>query len=114
MDRLFFYFFYISVRLLAFLPLRVLFVLSDINMFFLYYIFKYRRNTVRKNLKKSFPEKSKEELKKIEWQFYRHFCDLFVEVNYTLFVSKRRAKKLVSFKNIELINKLYEIGRAHV
>ncbi|HSA04669.1 MAG TPA: acetyltransferase, partial [Tenuifilaceae bacterium] len=95
MDRLFFYFFYISVRLLAFLPLRVLFVLSDINFFFLYYIFKYRKKTVRKNLKKSFPEKSKEELRKIEVRFYRHFCDLFVEVYYTLFVSKRRAKKLV-------------------
>lgn len=112
MDRLFFYFFYISVRLLAFLPLRVLFVLSDINMFFIYYIFKYRRNTVRKNLKKSFPEKSRTELKRIEWQFYRHFCDLFVEVNYTLFVSKRRAKKLVTFKNIELIDKLYDEGKS--
>lgn len=112
MDRLFFYFFYISVRLLAFLPLKVLFVLSDINLFFIYYIFKYRRNTVRKNLKKSFPEKSRKELKRIEWQYYRHFCDLFVEVNYTLFVSKRRAKKLVTFKNIELIDKLYEEGKS--
>jgi KDO2-lipid IV(A) lauroyltransferase len=112
MDRLFFYLFYISVRLLAFLPLRVLFVLSDINFFFLYYIFKYRKKTVRKNLKKSFPEKSKEELRKIELRFYRHFCDLFVEVYYTLFVSKRRAKKLVTFKNIELINKFYDEGRS--
>ena len=112
MDRIFFYFFFISVRLLAFLPLRVLFVLSDINFFFVYYVFGYRKKTVRENLKNSFPDKTEKELKRIELLFYRHFCDLFVEVNYVLFVSKRRATKMVTFKNIDIINKYYEEGKS--
>lgn len=112
MDRIFFYLFYISVRLLAFLPLRVLFVLSDINFFFIYYVFGYRKKTVRENLRNSFPDKAEKELKKIELKFYRHFCDLFVEIYYSLFVSNRRLKKMVSFKNIDLVNDFYEKGKS--
>lgn len=112
MDRIFFYLFYITVRLLAFLPLKFLFVLSDINFFFIYYVFGYRKKTVRENLTNSFPNKTEKELRKIELQFYRHFCDLFVEVNYVLFVSKRRAAKLVTFKNIDIVNKFYDEGKS--
>lgn len=112
MDRLLFYLFFILVRLLAFLPLRVLFILSDVNFVFVYYIFGYRKKTVRENLKNSFPNKTEQELKKIELRFYRHFCDLFIEINYSLFVSNRRMKNMVSFKNIDLINKYYEAGKS--
>ena len=97
---------------MAFLPLRVLFLLSDLNFFFIYYVFGYRKKTVRENLKNSFPDKTDKELKKIERRFYRHFCDLFVEVNYSLFVSNRRVKKMVTFKNIDLINEFYDKGKS--
>lgn len=112
MGRLLFYLFYVSSRLLAFLPLRVLFVLSDINFALIYHVVGYRKRTVRENLKNSFPDKTDKALSGIERRFYRHFCDLFVEVNCSLFASSRRAKKMVSFRNIELVNSFYEQGKS--
>ena len=112
MRLLLFYFLYIIARLVFFLPLRVLYVISDGCCLFVYYIIRYRLNTVRKNLRNSFPNRSEKELRKIEKQFYRHFCDLFLEINFVLFVSKRRAKKMISFKNIDLLNKYYEEGKS--
>ena len=52
--------------LLSLLPLRVLYFLSDIVYFPLYYVVRYRRRVVRENLTKSFPEKSEAEIIHIE------------------------------------------------
>lgn len=112
MKLLLFYFLYIIARVVFFLPLKVLYVISDVCLFFVYYIIRYRRETVRKNLRNAFPEKSEYELRRIEKRFYKHFCDLFLEVNFVLFVSKRRAQKMVSFKNIDLLNKFYDEGKS--
>lgn len=75
--------------LLSVLPLRVLYVLSDVFVFpLLYHLIKYRRNVVRKNLRASFPEKSEEELKTIEVKFYHHLADLFLETIKLFTISK--------------------------
>jgi Kdo2-lipid IVA lauroyltransferase/acyltransferase len=65
--------------LLSMLPLRILYILSDGIYFLLYYIIGYRREVVRKNLGIAFPEKTKEERKRIEKQFYKNFIDNFIE-----------------------------------
>ena len=54
------------MRLLAGLPLGVLYLLSDLAYPILYYIIRYRRRLVRENLRCSFPEKSPEEILRIE------------------------------------------------
>ena len=64
---------------LSLLPFCVLYVLSDIIYFFVYYCIGYRRKVVRMNLRNSFPNKSSEELKLIERKFYKTLCDYFVE-----------------------------------
>lgn len=114
MRLLIFYVLYIIARLVFFLPLKVLYVISDICCFFVYRVIRYRLETVRTNLRNAFPEKSESELRQIEERFYKHFCDLFLEVNFVLFVSKRRAQKMVSFKNIELLNEFYDRGKSIV
>lgn len=112
MRHIFFYFFYVIALLFSLLPLRVLYLFSDICRFFIYYVLRYRRDTVSKNLRNAFPEKSEREIKKIEKGFYKHFCDLFIEGYYSLLVSKRRAKKLVTYKNTELINRYCDEGKS--
>lgn len=45
----------------------------------LYYLIKYRKKVVESNLQKSFPQYSKEELKKIEKGFYKYLSNLIIE-----------------------------------
>jgi KDO2-lipid IV(A) lauroyltransferase len=70
------------------LPFRVLYFVSDVFYFFLYRIIGYRRKVVFNNLKNSFPEKSDAELNAICKNFYRYFCDLFLETFKTLTISR--------------------------
>lgn len=63
------------LKLLSYIPFRMLYILSDGLFYPLYYIVRYRRKVVRKNLTESFPEKSLSEIKQIEKNsitFYRH------------------------------------------
>ncbi len=47
--------------------------------FVLFRILGYRKAVIDKNLRNSFPEKSREELRAIKRRFYTHFTDLIVE-----------------------------------
>ena len=52
------------------LPMRILYIKSDLLFLFMYYIIGYRKKVILENLKLSFPEKSKDELKKISKKFF--------------------------------------------
>ncbi len=45
-----------------------------------YYLIQYRKKVVRKNLCMAFPNKTKQEIKHLEKQFYHHFCNMIVEI----------------------------------
>ena len=77
--KLLYYIIFTIWYLLSLLPLSVLYLLSDLLYIPLYYGIKYRRKVVRTNLTNSFPEKTKEEIIRIEKQFYHFFCDYIVE-----------------------------------
>jgi KDO2-lipid IV(A) lauroyltransferase len=94
--------YYIALPLLylvSLLPFPVLYRLSDVIFFISYYLIGYRRKVVYSNLKNSFPEKSELELKKIEKEFFRYFCDLILETLKTLTISKSDAVKRCRFSN---------------
>lgn len=93
----------------ALLPLKALYLLSDIIRLFLHKILKYRLKIVRNNLRNSFPGKSEKELKAIEDEFYKHLCDTIVETIKLLHISDRQLKERVIVTNPELI---HEISRA--
>lgn len=85
---------------------------SDICCFILYHLVRYRRKVVRDNLMKSFPEKSAQEIKTIEKQFYHNFCDLISE---TLKLRKWEPEKVlerVTVTNPELLEDLYRKGKS--
>lgn len=112
MQNILFYIFYGFTWLVALLPLRVLFVLSDFTRFIVYNVLRYRRKVVATNLRNSFPQKSQKELKQIERKYYKHLCDMFVEVIHILHASPKNAMKMAKFRNIELINKYFEQGKS--
>ena len=91
------------LRLLSRLPLSVLYALSDFLFFVSYRIVGYRKNVVRKNLRHSFPEKTDDELKTIEKDFYRNLCDYGVETLKLLTISKPELMRRMQFANPELL-----------
>ena len=58
------------------LPLWVLYLLSNLISFILYYVIRYRRKVVRKNISESYPNLSRRKRWLIERRFYTHFCDI--------------------------------------
>lgn len=96
------------VYLMSLLPMRVHYLLSDLMYPLVYYIIRYRRRIVRRNLTRSFPEKDKAEILRIERRFYRFFCDYFVENIKALTIKKENMKRRMVFENMEVINKAFE------
>lgn len=80
--------------------------------YILQYVVGYRRLVVRRNLQNSFPEKSPAELKAIERKFYRHLCDLGVEVIMLAAFSEKRFRKHVIVENPELMTDLHRESRS--
>jgi Kdo2-lipid IVA lauroyltransferase/acyltransferase len=106
-----FYIFYGLNWVISLLPLRFLYVLSDLLFLVLYYIISYRRKVVAENLRNSFPEKSVVELKRIEKKFYRHLADVISEILKLTHMSKKQSLKRMNIHNIELLDRLYAEGR---
>ena len=94
------------------IPLRVMYVLSDGLFYPLYYLIRYRRKIVRKNLSESFPEKSLPEILKIEKRFYRFFADIIFEMFKMATISKKGMSRRMKFTNIETINAVLQQGKS--
>ncbi|MGB1972008.1 MAG: lysophospholipid acyltransferase family protein [Flavobacteriaceae bacterium] len=93
---------------LSLLPYPLLYGLSNVLSLLIHRFFRFRLTVVRKNLKLSFPEMSDKERSVIEKQFYRHFCDVFLEMIKNLTISEKQIKKRFKFINIDLINRCEE------
>lgn len=89
MRALFFYILFPFLFLLSICPLEILYGISNALYYILYHAIGYRKKVVRENIQRSFPNKTLEEKKEIEEQFYRHLCDLFVETIKSITISKR-------------------------
>lgn len=96
----------------SWLPLRILYFVSDISYFFAYYIIKYRRKVVRMNLQNAFPEKPFSEILRIEKRFYRHLCDLFVESYHMWHMSEHAIRRRCVFTNPEVIQHYFDQGKS--
>ena len=70
---------YAGMWLVALLPFRALYALSDGLYFLMRHVVHYRKKVVRRNLRNSFPGKTKTELMEIERKFYHYICDYMLE-----------------------------------
>lgn len=98
--------------MLSLLPLRVHYVVSDVIFLLLYHILGYRKKVVRTNLQTSFPEKSQEELKQIERDFYHFFCDYMVESVKMMTISEQEMRRRMVFKNMEAVDSILAEGQS--
>lgn len=100
------------LKIISLLPFWLLYLISDLLYFFLYYIFKYRRKVVQTNLAKAFPGKSQTERKGIEKRFYSFLADMMMESIKSISISPDELKKRYKFVNLEVITKYLEDGRS--
>ena len=103
---------YPFIWLLSRLPMRILYIKSDIFFFLIYYVFRYRKNVVLENLRLAFPEKSEAERKKISKNFFKHFTDLFMESVKAFSISEKEILKRYTYKNPELVNDFTKQGKS--
>lgn len=101
------------------LPWRLLYILSTIIYILIYHIIRYRRKVVSTNLILAFPEKSNKEIKNICKKFYKHMCDMFMEMIKSLSISKEEMTNRFTiidqhtFKELQAKNKSIIVLMGH-
>jgi len=93
------------------LPFGVIYRISDLLYFLVYYLIRYRKKVVFNNLRNSFPEKSEKEINKIAREFYKHFCDLILESIKLPGLTDAEVKKRMVVEGQEIFQELYERNR---
>ena len=91
------------------MPLGVHYGIADYILYpLLYYVARYRRKIVAKNLALSFPEKSNAERTRIAKDFYHQFCYTFVESVYGYRISDEEMRQRVVFEGMDEVNRLVD------
>src|SRR5690348_2395385 len=95
----------VVIRLFSRLPFWILYRISDFLFFVSYYLVRYRRKMVSKNLKRSFPEKPDSERRKIAREYYRNLCDYAVEMIKLLTISKEELSNRMVYSDVSVAEK---------
>lgn len=104
--------FFNLIRLISYVPFRVLYCLSDVLAWIARDVVGYRRKVVMDNLRSSFPDKSEKELKTISRKFYRFLGDYIVETVKLASMSEKTMRKRLRVENIEEINEAVTRGQS--
>ncbi|WP_299160453.1 lysophospholipid acyltransferase family protein [uncultured Tenacibaculum sp.] len=112
MQLLIFIIVYPIIWLISRLPMRILYLFSDLFFFILYYLVGYRKEVVESNLKIAFPNKNDADIKNISKKFFKHFVDLIFESVKSFTISEKEILKRYKYKNPELINQLVKQGKS--
>ena len=112
LDNIAFWAIYGIWYLLSLLPMWVHYLFSDILYLIIAHVVRYRHRVVWKNLSTSYPDKSEQELKKLQRQFYRHMCDLVAEtIKYTT-ISDKNIMRRMTFKGSEQVAEILNGGQS--
>jgi len=100
------------ILLVSYSPFWILYRVSDLLYFLIYYVIGYRKSIVRRNLEKSFPDYDKGQIRKISRSYYQYLCDLMVESLKTITWKEHHVKNRVKMNNVELLDSLYKENRS--
>lgn len=89
------------VRIISHIPFRALYVLSDLLFYLVYYVIRYRRGVVRKNLTETFSDRELKDIIKIEKDFYHFLMDMILEACKLMTISQEEIKRRITFPDIE-------------
>ncbi|AVR46932.1 lipid A biosynthesis acyltransferase [Christiangramia fulva] len=112
MQGIVFWLIYPLLWFISILPFPVFYFFSDMVFVLVYHLIRYRRKTVTANLRLVFPEKSSEEIATIRKKFYRHMCDMFLEMIKSINISKKELKKRFTFTNLEALREMEKLDKS--
>lgn len=104
MQYLVYLLFRFVILVVSFMPFRLLYILSDINFYIFYYILRYRREVVFKNLRNSFPEKDEKEINELAVKYYKYLTDLFFESLKGMSLNESEIERRHKYINPEIVN----------
>jgi Kdo2-lipid IVA lauroyltransferase/acyltransferase len=113
MQAVVFYCVYPLIFLVASLPFKALYFLSDILCAILK-LTGYRRKVVLQNLRNSFPEKSEKEITVICNQYYQYLCDLILETLKTLRMTKAETLQRCKFVTLPILEELQKENQSFI
>lgn len=99
------------LRIFSFLPLGVLYRISDVLAWALQHVFGYRKAVVHLNLRKSFPDKSSSERDRIAKAFYAYLADVMVETIKLHSISAEDLQRSVVFQQPDLLSQKASQGK---
>lgn len=97
---------------LSVLPLFLLYGIAVILYLVLSYIIGYRRKVIDENLRISFPEKNKKEIRQIRREYYWHLSQIAAEMLKMITISREALKRRYHCQNPELVNQYFDQGRS--
>lgn len=97
---------------ISMLPFPILYIFSDFIYLIVYYVIGYRKKTVRENLTLTLPHLSNKERLIIEKKFFRHMCDMFLEMIKTMTISEEEINRRYRFTNIEVYKDFEKKGKS--
>ncbi len=98
------------LRWISYLPMPVLYGLSNLLYVLVYYVFRYRFQVVKSNMTRAFPHKESKEIAADIKQFYRNFCDYIVETLKAITISGSELKQRVDVRGAELMEAYFSQG----
>jgi Kdo2-lipid IVA lauroyltransferase/acyltransferase len=90
-------------RLLSYLPFALLYFVAWLAYLVLYYVARYRREVVRQNLSRAFPEKSDGEIKALGKAFYRQLTQVALEIIKAKRMTREDFLSRVKLRNTEIL-----------
>lgn len=111
MRAVVFYVVYAFLYLIASLPFRALYLLSDV-LFVVLWLSGYRKKVILQNLRNSFPEKTEPEIDGLARNYCRYLCDLILETLKTLRMTEREARERCTFNHAGWLDKLCDEKRS--
>lgn len=99
----------IFVKLASLLPIGWLYFWFRLAAYFGFYITKYRRDVVHRNIEKSFPDLGPQERLILEKRFYLHFMEVFAEFTKSYSFKRKDWEERCKLVNPQLLkNHLYK------
>lgn len=104
--------YYLIILPISRLPFALLYRLSDLVFFLVYYLFPYRKKVVLQNLLIAFPDQSEAERKRICKEFYSHFIDLIFETIKVFSLDKETLQKHFHITNPEFLDQYHQQNKS--
>lgn len=111
MNRVHFYLLLSVLKVVAALPFRMLYLLSDFTYYLIRYVLRYRYKVIKGNLERSFPNKNDKEILSIMNAYYHHLADIIFETIKLLHISNKQLEEHILVNGGDMIERIAADGR---